>query len=147
MPATAPATTRALGAELDFLGARVRILGGDEGIGLVDMIEVPAADQSPLHVHHSHDEGFYVVSGEVTLYVPGDAITLGAGDFFLAPRGVPHAYRVGDAPARWLVTSTPAGFDRFVAEVAAGRVADPAELAAVAARHEIEILGPPGMLP
>ncbi|UGS36378.1 cupin domain-containing protein [Capillimicrobium parvum] len=145
MPATAMAPTT--GPELEFLGSRVRILEGSEAIGLVDMIEVPAGDASPLHVHHAHDEGFYVLSGEVTLHVPGEAITLGAGDFFLAPHGVPHAYRVGAAPARWLVTSTPAGFERFVAEVAAGRVTDPAELAAVAARHEIEILGPPGMLP
>jgi len=148
MSTTAPlARTAAAPAELDFLGARVRILEGDERLGLVDMIEVPAGDMSPLHVHHAHDEGFYVLSGELTLHVPGRAVTLGPGEFFLAPRGIPHAYRVGDAPARWLVTSTPAGFERFVAEVAAGRVTDPAELAAVAARHEIEILGPPGLLP
>jgi hypothetical protein len=37
--------------------------------------------------------------------------------------------------------------ERFVAEVATGGVTDPAELAAVAARHEIEALGPPGTLP
>jgi quercetin dioxygenase-like cupin family protein len=134
-------------AELEFLGTRVRILAGNDGLGLVDHVEVPAGDMSPLHVHHAHDEGFYVVAGEVTLHVPGDEITLGPGDFFLAPRGIPHTYRVGDSPARWLVTSTPAGFERFVAEVATGGVTGPAELAAVAARHEIEILGPPGTLP
>jgi quercetin dioxygenase-like cupin family protein len=134
-------------AELDFLGGRVRILVGDERIGLVDHIEVPAGDMPPLHVPHSHDEGFYVVEGEVTLFTPAAEVTLGPGDFFLAPRGVPHTYRVGDRPARWLVTSTPAGFERFVAEVATGGVTDPGELAAIAARYDIEILGPPGMLP
>lgn len=138
---------RAPTAELEFLGSRARILDGDERLGLVDMIEVPAGQMPPLHVHHAHDEGFYVIAGEVTLYTPGAAITLGPGEFVLAPRDVPHTYRVGDAPAHWLITSTPAGFERFVAEVAAGPVTDPAELTAVAARHEIEILGPPGMLP
>jgi quercetin dioxygenase-like cupin family protein len=147
MSVSVSTTTTTTGAELEFLGARVRVLDGDDALGLVDMIEVPAGDMSPLHVHHAHDEGFYVLFGEVTLYVPGDEITLSAGEFFLAPRGIPHAYRVGDAPARWLVTSTPAGFERFVAEVATGRVTDPAQLTAVAARHEIEILGPPGRLP
>jgi hypothetical protein len=63
------------------------------------------------------------------------------------PRGVPHTYRVGDAGARWLVTSSPAGFERFVAAVSASATADPAELARLAADHGIEILGPPGMLP
>jgi len=142
MPAKAAPT-----AELEFLGSRARILDGDERLGLVDMIEVPAGQMPPLHVHHAHDEGFYVIAGEVTLYTPGAASTLGPGEFVLAPRGVPHTYRVGDVPAHWLITSTPAGFERFVAEVAAGPVTDPAELTAVAARHEIEILGPPGTLP
>jgi mannose-6-phosphate isomerase-like protein (cupin superfamily) len=137
--------------ELDFLGSRARILldgsAGDSRLGLVDMVEVPAGHMPPLHVHHAEDEGFYVVDGEVTLLMPGSEVTLRAGDFFLAPRGVPHAYRVGDAPARWLVTSSPAGFERFVAAVAALPEPDPARLAAVAAEHEIEILGPPGTLP
>jgi quercetin dioxygenase-like cupin family protein len=134
-------------AELEFLGPRVRVLESGEGLGVVDHVEVPAGDMAPLHVHHGHDEGFYVMSGEVTLFLPGDQVTLRPGDFFLAPRGIPHTYRVGDTPARWLVTSTPGGFERFVAEVAAGGVTDPGEVAALAARHEIGILGPPGTLP
>jgi quercetin dioxygenase-like cupin family protein len=136
---------------LDFLGGRVRILadgGATAGaLGLIEMVEAPPGDMPPLHVHHTHDEGFYLLEGELTLYTPGEERSLAAGDFVLATRGVPHTYRVGDAPARWLVTSSPAGFERFVAEVSAGGVADPAELARIAAEHGIEILGPPGMLP
>ena len=45
------------------------------------------------------------------------------------------------------MTSTPAGFERFVAEVSALDAVDPEVLATVAAEHDIEILGPPGMLP
>jgi mannose-6-phosphate isomerase-like protein (cupin superfamily) len=134
--------------EFDFLGSRVRILaGGEADVGLVDMIEVPAGHMPPLHVHHNEDEGFYLLSGEATLFMPGEQVTLRAGDFFLAPGGVPHAYRVGDTPARWLIISSPAGFERFVAEVGEQRIDDPAALAEAAARHDIEILGPPGMLP
>ena len=111
------------------------------------MLEVTAGHIPPLHVHHEEDEGFYILDGEVTLYMPGAQVAVGAGEFFLAPRGVPHSYRVGDAPARWLVISHPAGFERFVADVAALDEADPESLAAVAAQHGIEILGPPGTLP
>ena len=133
---------------LDFLGCRARILvDAHEQLGLVDMIEVPAGHMPPLHVHHAEDEGFYVVDGEVTLFLPGQEIHCGPGDFAWAPRGVPHAYRVGDRPARWLVLSSPGGFERFVADVAALGQADPATLAGVAKVHDIEILGPPGMLP
>jgi quercetin dioxygenase-like cupin family protein len=137
--------------DLDFLGSRARVLaeGGDTGgrFGLVDMIEVPAGGMPPLHVHHSHEEGFYVVAGEVTLFTPGDQVTLRAGDFFLAPRGVPHTYRVGDTTAHWLIMSVPAGFESFVADVGARDGLDPKALTALAAEHDVEILGPPGAMP
>lgn len=134
---------------LTFDGAAARILATTDELGLVEMRDVPAGGMPPLHVHHTHDEGFYVLDGEVTLYTPGEETTLGAGDFLLAPRGVPHTYRVADdAPASWLVTSTPGGFERFVARAAAlGEAPDPAALTAIAAEHDIEILGPPGALP
>lgn len=144
MPVQSPAPS------LDFLGSRARVLcdGAGSGgmLGLVEM-DVPAGDRSPLHVHHAEHEGFYVLEGEVTLFLPGEEVALGAGDFFLAPRGVPHAYAVGDRPARWLVTSSPAHFEGFVRDVAAAGPLEPPALGALAARHQIEILGPPGARP
>jgi len=148
---TTAATSPAAADQLEFLGSRVRLLvSADETGGrfsLTDFLEVPAGQMPPLHVHHAEDEIFYVVDGAVTLYLPGREIECGPGDCVLAPRGVPHAYRVGDRPARWLVMSSPAGFERFVAGVAALDELDPPTLTAVAAEHDIEILGPPGMLP
>jgi quercetin dioxygenase-like cupin family protein len=137
--------------DLIFLGCRTRILvDGDETGGrfsVLDMVEVPPRHMPPLHVHHEQDEWFYVVEGEVTLHLPGRSIACRPGDYVVAPRGVPHAYEVGERPARWLVTSNPAGFERFVAEVAALAQPDPERLTAVAREHGIEILGPPGTLP
>ena len=149
--ATATATPTASIEELAFLGSRCRILVGaqqtDARFSLTEFLEVPAGQMPPLHVHHAEDEIFYVLDGEVTLYLPGREIHAGPGDCVLAPRGIPHAYRVGERPARWLVMSSPAGFERFVGSVAALDDLDPAVLTAVAAEHDIEILGPPGMLP
>lgn len=79
--------------------------------------------------------------------MPGREIALAPGEFILARRGVPHTYRVGPAPARVLVLSTPAGFEQFVRDVAALEELTPDALAATAAQSNIEILGPPGMLP
>ena len=142
---------QALIDDLDFLGCHTRILADGDAtagrLGLVDMVHVPAGHMPPLHVHHREDEGFYVIDGEVTLHLPGRSVVCRPGDYLLAPCGVPHAYEVGDQPARWLVTSSPAGFERFVAAVAALDEVDPARLTAVAAEFGIEILGPPGMLP
>jgi Cupin domain len=98
-----------------------------------------------------------VLEGGLTLWYGDRRLELGPGDFALAPRGVPHTYRV-ESPggARILVTSSDASFDRFVrayGETAAEPVLpDPVEpdverLAAIADQHGIELLGPPGTLP
>ena len=83
-----------------FLHNRVRIpISGAATDGAFALLEVsgPPGDQPPLHVHHDHDEGFYVLEGELTLWV-GDAVhVLRAGEGMLAPRGVPHTVRAGDA--------------------------------------------------
>jgi mannose-6-phosphate isomerase-like protein (cupin superfamily) len=100
MHTTAPTSISA--EELLFLGSRCRILVTSESTagkyGLVDMIEVAADDMPPLHVHHTHDEGFLLLDGELSLFLPDHEITLRPGEFVLAPRGVPHTYHVGGSP-------------------------------------------------
>jgi mannose-6-phosphate isomerase-like protein (cupin superfamily) len=114
-------------------------------------------DMPPLHVHHREDETFYVIDGEVSLFAAGRQLTLTAGQAAFAPREVPHTYRVESEEARWLVVTTPAGFESFVRTVSdpapaeelpeAGRGPDPALLARAAADVGIDILGPPGAMP
>jgi quercetin dioxygenase-like cupin family protein len=137
--------------ELNFLGSRCRILATPESTdgeyGLVDMIEVAARDMPPLHVHHTHDEGFLLLEGQLSLFLPDREIALRPGEFVLAPRGIPHTYQVGDSAARWLVLSTPAGFEGFVADVAALDPVTPEALTATGAVYGIEFLGTPGTMP
>jgi quercetin dioxygenase-like cupin family protein len=151
-------TTTATAQPLWFLDNLARILlSGDESDGRLGVVEIttPPGGEPPLHVHHDHDECFYVLEGEVTLFIGGGTErTLGAGEFALAPRGVPHTYRAGEAGARVLVSSIPAGFEAFVEKMsvpadgpAPPEPARPERLAAVAAQHGIEILGPPGARP
>jgi uncharacterized RmlC-like cupin family protein len=111
----------------------------------------------PLHVHNRDDETFYVLEGELSLFVGAERVSVGSGQAAFAPRGLPHSYRVESEEARWLVIATPAGFESFVREVSepapaeqlppADRVQDPAALAEAAAKVGIDILGPPGALP
>jgi quercetin dioxygenase-like cupin family protein len=149
MQTTTPAPITA--EELNFLGTRCRILATSESTdgeyGLVDMIEVAAGDMPPLHVHHTHDEGFLLLEGQLSLFLPDRRIPLRPREFVLAPRGVAHTYQVGDSSARWLVLSTPAGFEGFVEDVAALDEVTPSALTATGADYGIEILGPPGTMP
>jgi quercetin dioxygenase-like cupin family protein len=136
--------------DIQFLASRVRIhVSGartDGGFALIEET-APAGDQPPLHVHRNEDETFYVLEGEVTLWVGEKTYVLRPGDCAFAPRGVPHTLRAGEGGARKLVASTPASFESFVRAVSAAGMPSPQELTRIAADHEIDILGPPGMLP
>jgi mannose-6-phosphate isomerase-like protein (cupin superfamily) len=134
-------------------------IDGDTTGGALAVCELRGGrgDMPPLHVHRRDDETFYVIEGELSLFVAGEQLLLGAGQAALAPRAVPHSYRVESEQARWLVITSPAGLDAFIREVAepaaaeelppAGRPQDPAALGQAAAKVGIEILGPPGALP
>jgi quercetin dioxygenase-like cupin family protein len=134
-------------------------VSGEETGGAYSLSELcaPEGSMPPLHVHHRDDETFYVLQGELRLFVGDRELVLSVGQAAVAPRGTPHTYSVQDSDARFLVVNSPAGFDQFVQAVAdpssrhelppADRPADPAALARAAAEYGIEILGPPGMLP
>jgi uncharacterized cupin superfamily protein len=124
-------------------------------MSLVEHI-VPAGSASPWHLHHREDESFYVASGAISVKVQGQPrVQIGAGGFAFGPRGIPHGFRIeGDGPARLLLIASGPAFADFIAEasdaVDTSRLpepepADPARLRAAAERHEIEILGPPGL--
>jgi quercetin dioxygenase-like cupin family protein len=129
-------------ADVKLTGAETR---GQIGVVLVDSPGGPAA---PLHVHRTHDETFHVVEGELTLFVGDEVVRAGAGATVVAPRDVPHTLTIDSPSAQFVVVSTPAGFEAFVAEVGTPEgeepvPVDPEQLGAIATRHGIEILGPP----
>ena len=146
-----------------WLLSRLFILhvAGEETDGQLSLVEglLPPGAMTPLHVLPHADQILYVVEGELTAYLPGVERVLRSGDSMLQPAGVPQTHRVTSSePARVLAISSPAGFERFVVE--AGQPADALtlppldeslpdleRLAEVAAKHGMELLGPPGSLP
>ncbi len=143
--------------QLWFIANLAEVLVDREDFSLVRM-HAPAGDQPPLHVHEHEDEGFYVLEGDLTLWVgDADPVRLVPGEFALAPHGIPHTYRVGDSRGLFLVTSAPGTFVSFLRD--AGRPArapelpvldgppDADRLSRVATDHGITLLGPPGTLP
>jgi quercetin dioxygenase-like cupin family protein len=147
------------GEALWFLGALATVKASAETTGgRVAVIEhlAPRGSGSPLHVHRREDEWFYVIEGELTLWVGGEVIVAGAGAFVYGPRDVPHTFTVSSEQARFLLVTEPAGFEQFVralSEPATELVIPPppteppdvAAMAAKAAEHGLEILGPPGI--
>ena len=81
----------------EFLSTLVWIKAdGAATAGTQSLIEIlaPAGWATPWHVHHTHDEYFYILEGEVTAQVGDARVVLRPGDYAFGPRGVPHGYRV-----------------------------------------------------
>jgi mannose-6-phosphate isomerase-like protein (cupin superfamily) len=144
------------GEALWFLGSLVttKATGAETG-GRLTVVEFvnPPGFAPPLHRHLEEDELFYVLSGTAEFRCDGDTFSAGPGDFVLLPVRLPHTFIVGtDEPLRSLQITTPSGFEQFAAEVGEPARArrlpdpgpiDPAALGHIAARHSIELLGPP----
>jgi quercetin dioxygenase-like cupin family protein len=105
-------------ADVWWKTGRIRIkIAGEQTAGSFSQVETddPRGTATPLHVHLNEEETFYVLEGEVSVFVDGERLDVAAGSFALVPRGVPHAYVVRSERARMLVTFSPAGFeDAFV---------------------------------
>ncbi|HVM35467.1 MAG TPA: quercetin 2,3-dioxygenase [Actinomycetota bacterium] len=116
----------------------------------------PRGTAAPLHLHEEASETFYVVDGEVTLFVGDDEIDLGPGEFALVPPGVTHSYLVRSGEARFFATIVPAGTEGFFTELGTPVVPgeaqpafvppDPEEFARRAASYGIQVVGPPPTL-
>ncbi len=137
----------------------VKISSEDTGgaFGLLELV-VPAGVGSPWHVHPEEDEWFYVLDGEVTVWIGDTRHSLTAGSFAFGPKAVPHTFYVETGVAKLLVGFQPMQFEGFLREVgepAPERVVPPPleehpdmeELAEIAQRHGFVILGPPGPPP
>ena len=144
------------GQALWFLGNLVTVkAAGAQTRGRLTVAEFlqPVGFAPPLHRHLEEDEMFHVLSGTARFMCDGEEFTAGPGDFVLLPVGLPHTFVVGsDEPLRCLQITTPSGFEEFAAEVGVParerrlpepEPVDPAALGHAAARHRIEILGPP----
>jgi quercetin dioxygenase-like cupin family protein len=117
LPALKPCAGRkSLNNTIRYAGGMVTILmEGAETAGsfaLIEVMQKPGAEP-PLHVHEREDETFYVLEGNVAVWVGGEVHCLSAGDSIFLPRGVPHTFRIKSPVARALNYISPGGFEQW----------------------------------
>ena len=108
----------------------------------------------PPHTHSREEEGFYVLEGDITLWVGDKRLAVSAGMFANMPVGVEHAFKnESSKPARMLISIAPAGLEKMFFEVGvpmpAGATTAPAttkeeiaKLLQIAPRYGIEMRPP-----
>ena len=99
-----------------FLGtlATIKISGEQSGERLAIFESLlPREAAPPLHTH-PQDETFYLLEGEMTVWLNGVPKHCTPGSTVFFPGGTPHTFFVESETARVLVLSTPSGIEQFV---------------------------------
>jgi quercetin dioxygenase-like cupin family protein len=122
------------------------LLRSEETAGDVSVTEIvvpPHSAGPPLHTH-DFDEAFYLLEGELIFQVEEALATKRAGELSFAPRNVAHTLaNHSDAPARYLLICTPAGFERHWGRTAAEAVGAEPPQWALQPIPEVTVVGPP----
>lgn len=108
--------------------------------GAFSVVEEINPVDAPLHIHHRHDELFYVLEGDHIFTVGGQQLRAGPGDAVFGPKGIPHAQRrVIPGVGRILTMFSPAGFEGFfrdLTEAGHNGWEGPEMLARIAAKYD-----------
>ncbi len=85
---------------------------------------LPANSAGPHpHIHHQHEEFFYVLEGTLTLHIASTIHTAPVGSWLVVPRGMVHQpSNPSNFPTRVLLMFSPAGMDTFFDEIAQRRI-------------------------
>ena len=150
---TAPLSPQILrvgqGEYLEAFGDRAHILvsSRDSGGGFcLAESETPSFCGPPPHLHEREDEVFVIRAGRYEFQIGDARVQAESGDVVFAPRGVPHTFRVvSDQAGRFLLFTTPGGFDLFFAECAhlfQSGEATPEAIGQIATTHGLSFLPP-----
>jgi len=95
----------------------------------------------PLHIHHSNDEFFYILSGEFRFKLGEQVVSASPGSVVFIPRGTKHTFEnSGSEPGVLLVGVTPGGLEKFFEE---RQGVDAATADNINKRYDTDSVGPP----
>ncbi len=114
-------------------------------LGVAEFEVAPHAPTPPPHIHHAHEEGFYILEGELEFLAGTETVRASQGAFVMVPIGAVHTFRnPTDKAARFLNTFTPPLYIGYFEELSKLIQADvapgPQQFAALMARYDTEVV-------
>ncbi|MEF2553923.1 cupin domain-containing protein [Aurantimonas sp. A2-1-M11] len=106
----------------------------------------PVGTFVPPHIHPTQEEFVYMLEGRLDVILDGQESYAEPGDLVRLPRGIPHGlFNRTDSDVKCYFWVSPAQrlYDLFWALHNLGPTANPADVVAVAAQHEVDFLPPP----
>ncbi|MDG4883077.1 cupin domain-containing protein [Mesorhizobium sp. WSM4884] len=138
-----------------LVAVQVSSADGEDGICVIEH-RLPYGDSPPLHVHRNEDEVFHILEGRMRFVIDGRERIASVGGTIIAPKGLPHTYRV-ESPdgAHTLTVTRGSDFETMVRQ--ASRPAERPELpqptvptpemiatlTSLCAENGIDLVGPP----
>lgn len=95
---------------------------------------------APYHIHHTEEEIFYVLSGQIGFVVGNDEFIASAGDAVLVPPGTIHTWwAAAESPARYLI-AMPKRLDDLITALH-DRSYAPEDMAKAFSDHDSTLIG------
>ena len=125
----------------------VKVSGNDTDgdLAIFEQTSLSQGRGTPLHIHHTQDEIFYVIEGSYKFQLGNDKYELTTGDSIFLPRKVAHAWTQVSAKGKMTVIMQPAGKleNFFVTMAALDHQPSQEEIAKVFSDNGMQVVGPP----
>ncbi|MEP7268141.1 MAG: cupin domain-containing protein [Saprospiraceae bacterium] len=133
------------GVNSNVLDVKISGADTDGSLAIFEQTSLSQGKGTPLHIHLSQDEIFYVIEGSYKFQVGDDKYDLSAGDSIFLPRKIAHAWTQKSETGKMLVTMQPAGKleNFFVTMAALDHQPSQQEIANIFSNNEMQVIGPP----
>ncbi|MBK6966358.1 MAG: cupin domain-containing protein [Bacteroidales bacterium] len=125
----------------------VKISGADTNgeLAIFEQTSLSQGKGTPLHIHDTQDEIFYVNEGTYYFQVGDEKFNLTIGDSIFLPRKVPHAWTQVSEKGKMTVVVQPAGKleNFFITMSALDHEPTLKEIEKIFADNEMQVVGPP----
>lgn len=133
------------GVNANILDVKVSGNDTDGSLAIFEQTSLSQGKGTPLHIHNSQDEVFYVTEGSYNFQVGDEKFNLTKGDSIFLPRQVPHAWIQLSESGKMTVILQPAGkLEQFFVTVAAlDHEPTQKEMENIFADNDMQVVGPP----
>lgn len=136
------------GVNSNVLDVKISGKDTDGDLAIFEQTSLSPGRGTPLHVHNSQDEIFFVIEGAYYFQVGDEKYHMEVGDSIFLPRNVPHAWTQASEKGKMTVTVQPAGKleDFFVTMAALDHEPSKVEIAKIFSDNDMQVVGPPLIL-
>ena len=133
------------GVNANIIDVKVSGSDTDGALAIFEQTSQTQGKGTPLHLHNSQDEVFYVIEGSYYFQLGDEKFSLSKGESVFLPRQVPHAWTQVSEKGKMTVVLQPAGKleDFFVTMAGLDHEPDKHEIEKIFADNDMQVVGPP----